>query len=255
MSPNGSLLLLSCIAASLMSFTACKRAAPAPRVFAFNGFDFPVSVTFHPNDGRPVQTLTVPPHSKMPVALRGIGTADIKALNGTLLAEKIYSFGTREPVKGCYRIFNLLGSAAIEKENLVYGKSFGYANKTYLNPTDYPCNVSWFFVQPPKAIRVAKYTPGRTLGWVHYLGEGDWTVAVEQMLQKGWRGDAQRLVGSVLVADAGNSKLAAAQAMLATHNIPEVSAAVVARAIELDRKENERGLERLKRDAEKAAQD
>ena len=208
-----------------LALAACSKSDGSVQVL--NGFDFPVPVTLI-SDADGEQTLTVPARGRVTTEIGGRGKLRVATESGTQIAEDEVAFGKKERNAGCYRVLNVAGAAAVVTEDVVYGTGLGVADTQLLSGwlSEEPCDIGWAFEEPPEAIGVEQHSPpGRTIGWLHYLGDGSWATAVGALLDDKSRhanlsrGAAQRIVRVVVAHDPANTSLPAIEQRFAAENL------------------------------------
>jgi hypothetical protein len=214
------------LVALAMGLGACSKSNG--HVHILNGFDFPVTATIT-SEGGATETHEVPARGKVTSDVFGKGSVKVVTASGALVSENEAVFGTPKPdQEPCQRAFNILGAAAIAQEDVIFGDGFGdphYSLKAGSISEDF-CTARWVFEDPPESISVDAMGPGgRTIGWVHYIGDGSWATSVDALLGdtgefKGQsRGGAQRIVQAVVTHDPSNPALAAIEARFKTEGL------------------------------------
>jgi hypothetical protein len=225
-------------------------------VHILNGFDVPMKLSIELEEGG-TKTFTVPARGSVRAGMVGKAEVKVTTESGEEVATSSAFFGPKDK-KGdqCQRMLNIQGAAAVVQEDLEYGDGFGTPNYRLAagDISDDFCTASYVFEDPPEAITVDSMGPaGRNLGWVHYLGDGDWKASVDALLkdQGEWkgqsRGKAQRIVGTVVLADPDNPALADLEKRFAKEKLVWPDAAYWARAKEEQRKQRERAKKRAER--------
>jgi hypothetical protein len=149
---------------------------------------------------------------------------------------------------------NVLGSAAILKDDINYGVGIKSKSKTTAGGTRVKFCYTWGFETkaPPKAIRVKKYTAGRNHSWMHYDGDGSWHTSLTSLLNNtSWpgraRARAQKIIRAVLTHDPDNKKLPEMKKLFAQHNLfvpPPLTEAIYQKELKAQRKFRRRIRER-----------
>lgn len=196
-------------------------------VQVLNGFDIPVVVTLiSDSDGE--TTLQVPPRGRVTTEIGGRGRVKVATESGTAISDDEVAFGKKDRSKGCYRVINVAGAAAIATDDVVYGDGFGTPHGSLQSGwiSEEHCYIGWAFEEPPEAISVEKHGPhGRNITWLHYVGDGSWVTAVGLLLDdKGEhaslsRGMAQRIVKVVVAHDPSNTSLPAIEQRFAAEKL------------------------------------
>ena len=179
------ILNASAIVALGIGLVACGGGGPQYVQFA-NGFDFAVKAEVT-SDGGATTTIEIPSKARVGADLDGPVTIDFKTADGTSMAKKKYKITTKDKRKeGCQEYINVLGSAAILEEEIVYGIG-SKGGGTLLSGDDFATVCPrWGFEtdKPPEAITVKEGTLGMDRKWLHYVGDGDWVAAIESLLAK-----------------------------------------------------------------------
>lgn len=170
------------------------RANP-PTLFV-NGFDFAVKVKATSESGTET-VIDVPAKGRVPGHLEGTHTVEYLHADGTSMKKKKFKLTTDEKrKKRCIDIINVLGSAAIVQEDIAFGIGIKGRGKMTSGHDFVKLCPRWGFetTQPPKAIKVKKGNMGMNLGWMHYMGDGDWVAAIDaQLAKKPQMGDQSRI--------------------------------------------------------------
>jgi hypothetical protein len=160
--------------------------AQPPYVQFTNGFEFAVTAKITSSGGKTTE-LQLPARGRVGVDLAGEHTIELISASGVSMQTKTYEFAPRDKrKKRCLEIVNVLGSAAIVEEEIVYGA--GGPGRVTLLGGDHHAKVCprWGFETdaPPTSVKVDKYTPGIDLSWLHYAGDGDWHTTILTLLAK-----------------------------------------------------------------------
>lgn len=148
-----------------------------------NGFEFPVTVKVTAEGGKE-STLTLPPKSRTGADFEGEYTLEFSSPKGVMQSKK-YTFATGDKrKKGCFQYVNVLGSAAIIEEEVVYGVGIKGSNKLLSGEHFVGVCPRWGFEteKPPEAVTVKQGKIGIDLKWLHYIGEGDWHASIGSLL-------------------------------------------------------------------------
>jgi|GEM_PF-2918197 len=174
---------------------ACGESGPKYAQFA-NGFDFAVTAKITDADGE-TQTLTVPSKGRVGADLEGSYTIEFLTPDGTSMKKKKFKFASGDKrKKGCQEYVNVLGSAAIVEEDIVYGAGIKGGGKLLCGYDHVKVCPRWGFEteKPPEKITVKEGTVGMNRTWLHYIGEGDWVASIDKLLaQKPQMGDQDRI--------------------------------------------------------------
>ena len=207
------LLLASTVA---LVATGCKEHGA---IYIFNGFDFDVKVKAVGEVGE--VELDVPARAHVTTDdVSGMGTYTVTK-DGTEVASGKTQWGKAEKSKGCPRVFNIEGGAALLKEDVTYGQAFAPSPPSVLagELSDHHCGVAWILEQPPETLTVEnEYVPGKDFAWIHYVDDGRWPTAIDLLLadDSRWksqsRGKAQRIMRTVVTHDPENASLDAVKA-------------------------------------------
>lgn len=157
--------------------------AIAPVQFA-NGFDFAVKAEVTDADGK-TTIVEVPSKGRVGADFEGAHSVEFKTPDGTSMGKKKFKFATSDERKeGCQQYVNVLGSAAIVEEDIVYGVGIKGASKMMSGHDFVRVCPRWGFetTRPPEQITVKEGTVGMDRKWVHYIGEGDWVAAIDSLL-------------------------------------------------------------------------
>jgi hypothetical protein len=216
--------LYATLIAALVLAGACSKSDSY--VQFVNGFDFPVSVTLTSKSGD-TSKIKLPARGRIGKDLDGPYKVKVMSTGGASLSEENVDFGKRaKRKKKCLFFYNALGSAAIVKEDIAYGIGIKSRSKTTAGGTRVKFCYTWGFEtkEPPKAIRVKKYTAGRNHSWMHYDGDGSWHTSLTSLLNNtSWpgraRARAQKIIRAVITHDPDNKKLPEMKKLFAQHNL------------------------------------
>lgn len=193
------------------------RAGGEPYTQFTNGLEVAVQVTLTDASGD-TTIVDVPARGRAGADVADEQTVTIKTAAGvTLVDGKKAKFSPRDKRKErCHQYYNVVGSAAILAEDVVYGIGIKGGGRLLSGQVLTTVCHTWGFetAEPPKAIKTKEGNLGRNLTWIHYVGEGDWYVAIQSLLgQKPEMGDQDRirawnLAVAVSKADPENARLA-----------------------------------------------
>ncbi len=161
-----------------------------------NGFDFAVKAEVTSEDGK-TTVIEVPSKGRVGADFEGSHTIEFKTADGTSMGKKKVKFATGDKRKeGCQEYVNVLGSAAIVEEEIVYGIG-GKGTSNMMSGHDFvKVCPRWGFetTKPPEQITVKEGTIGMDRKWLHYIGDGDWVAAIDSLLEKkAQMGDQSRI--------------------------------------------------------------
>lgn len=167
-----------------------------PPTLFVNGFDFPVTVKATSESGDET-IVEVPAKGRVAGDLAGKHTVEYLLADGTSMKKKTFKLTAKDKrKKRCIDIINVLGSAAIVQEDITFGIGIKGRGKMTSGHDFVKLCPRWGFETkaPPKAIKVKEGNMGMTLGWMHYMGDGDWVAAVDaQLAKKPQMGDQSRI--------------------------------------------------------------
>lgn len=178
--------------------SACGKGGP-PYVQFANGFDFAVTAKVTDGSGH-TTNLEIPAHGRVGADLEGENTIEFLTSSGASMEHRKYTFAKGDKrKKGCQEYVNVLGSAAILEEDIVYGVGLKGGGELLSGNRQAKVCPRWGFEtkQPPAAVSVkgGASTVGMNLTWIHYLGEGDWLASVQTLLDRPpQRGDQDRIL-------------------------------------------------------------
>lgn len=158
-----------------------------------NGFEFPVTVKITANEGGKETTLELPPKSRTGANLEGSHTLVFTGPKGEMKSQKMKFAAGDARKKGCFEYVNVLGSAAIVEEDVVYGVGIKGGIKLLAGKDHVKVCPRWGFEteKPPEAISVKQDKIGMNLTWLHYVGEGDWHASITTLLARPPHGSDQ----------------------------------------------------------------
>ena len=152
-----------------VSLAACKGSGPKYVQFT-NGFDFPVKANVTDSSGEET-TFEIPAKGRIGADLEGKCTIELTTPDGKTMENKKYEFAASDKRKErCHEYVNVLGSAAIIEEDIVYGMGIRGGGKLLCGQRHVKVCPRWGFetTQPPKAITVKEGTVGMIRTWLHY---------------------------------------------------------------------------------------
>ena len=151
-----------------------------------NGFDFYVTAKITNASG--TTSVEIPANGRIGADLAGENTIELRPPNGTAMERQQYTFATRDKrKKRCQEYVNVLGAAAIIKEEIAYGIDINSAGTLLSGNRQVKVCPQWGFEtkQPPDNVRVkGRNNYSTTEKWLHYIGEGDWRTSIESLLAK-----------------------------------------------------------------------
>lgn len=170
---------LAFIGAGLVACGGAGGGDAAPVQFA-NGFDFAVKAEVTDADGK-TTIIDVPSKGRVGADFEGPHSVEFKTATGTSMGKKKFKFERKE---GCQQYVNVLGSAAIVEEDIVYGVGIKGASNMMSGHDFVRVCPRWGFetTRPPDQITVKEGTVGMDRKWLHYIGEGDWVAAIDSLL-------------------------------------------------------------------------
>ncbi len=193
--PAGNRGVRTILIATLLT-AACGKSGP-PYVQFANGLDFAVTAKVTTSSGK-TETIEIPAHGLVGADLEGDNTIELLAPNGTVMESKKYTFASGDQrKKRCQEYVNVLGSAAIVEEDVVYGVGIKGGGQLLAGQRHAKVCPRWGFEtkQPPTAVSVEGNSVGVNLTWLHYVGDGDWVASVQTLLDKPPQpGDQDRII-------------------------------------------------------------
>ena len=209
---------------------ACKSQALDEDYVQFvNGYDFAVTATVTDKAGKQ-QVFPIPAHGRVGKDFAGKQTVKVTLEGGAVLSDGKIKFGARDKRKErCLFFYNVLGSAAIINEEIVYG--IGISPQVYSASGRITTKLcpTWGFEtkKPPEAITTKNDSMGATLSWMHYVGDGTWRTSVARLLEGLQRTkrpeqskfQAQRIVGAILTHFPEDENLPAMKTLFAQHKV------------------------------------
>lgn len=189
------LIVLVLVLGGVGAWLLLRSSGPDSVIFA-NGFEIPVTATLTDESGSET-VLEIPAKGRASADLAG--KYSLKVVNGAgkTMVDRKASFRPKDKRKdGCFQYYNILGAAAITSDEIVYGVGISPSRKVLSGYTKAHICQTWGFETkaPPKAISTEEGTLGRTLHWVHYLGDGDWFESINYLLdRKREMGDQTRI--------------------------------------------------------------
>ena len=254
-------LALLVVAAGVAVWFFLIRAPARDYVQFVNGFDFAVTATLT-DDSDDKQTLQIPAHGKVGADLAGKYRIQVATTSGAAVSDEKVDFGPRgkRGSERCLFFYNILGSAAIVKDDIVYGVGIKSKSKMTCGMIQTKLCPTWGFEtkEPPKAIKTKEFSVGRNHSWMHYMGDGSWHTSVQALLKSDtWperaRAHAQRIMRGVVTHDPKNPKLPAIRELFAEHKLfvpPPQTEPDFQKGIQAKKKENADRRARIKADIE-----
>lgn len=175
----GGLLLAGALTAFFL-----VRGGSAPYVQLTNGFEVEVELTFTDASGG-TEVIKIPARGRVGADLAGTYKVAVAAAGKPIAEAKSVTFkASGDRKKGCFQYYNVLGSAAILAEDVVYGVGFKGGGTLLSGQVLTTVCPTWGFEteKPPEAIQTKKGDMGRNLTWLHYVGAGDWHASISALL-------------------------------------------------------------------------
>jgi hypothetical protein len=169
------------------SLVACGGGGAGTEYTQFaNGFDFAVKAEVTSEDGK-TTIIDVPARGRVGADFEGTHTIEFKTADGTSMGKKKLKLTPGDKRKeGCQDYINVLGSAAIVEEEIVYGVGIKGSSNMMSGHDFVKVCPRWGFetTKPPEQITVKEGTVGMDRKWLHYIGDGDWVAAIDSLLAK-----------------------------------------------------------------------
>ena len=157
----------------------CSGAHP---VHFFNGFDFDVEATITGDAGE--TKVSIPARERKDVEWFGPATVEVAVGDGTVLSSKKVDFLSKEErVDQQHELYNVLGSAALQRTEIAYGVA-GTPSRYALTGEWHKAKIRWYFEPPPDAITVEEGNVGMTLNALDYAGDGSWRTTIDKAIER-----------------------------------------------------------------------
>lgn len=149
-----------------------------------NGFEFPVTVKITATEGGQETTLELPPKSRKGADFEGSHTLVFTGPKGEMATRKMKFEAGDARKKRCFEYVNVLGSAAIAEDDVVYGLGIKGGRKLLSGKDHVKVCPRWGFEteKPPESITIDKNKLGMNLTHLHYVGDGDWHASITTLL-------------------------------------------------------------------------
>ncbi|MBL4683763.1 MAG: hypothetical protein JKY37_04175 [Nannocystaceae bacterium] len=225
--PNRSIpriVVASALLTALTLAVGCAKSGDEAYVQFVNGFEFDVTATVTNDEGE-TKTLPIPALGRTGADFVGSSEVRVETADGKLVSEGRADFGKRDEREDrCHFFYNVLGSAAIRNEGLVFGIAHA-SSYTTAGVTRTNLCYSWGFEtkEAPKSISTTEESVGQAHHWLHYIDDGSWHVTVRKLFNAKdpdrKMGVAQQIVRAVGYHDPDNALLGEIKALFAERDV------------------------------------